>query len=167
VKAFERPREGSAEEAEIVFRISLWVTGVHPALALVYELHPEASAGPVPRPAVGRRIRRDESGAGASDDGDHLQWINTVIDYEIRLRTSDRREWGGYRVAQALTRHYGAHHWDQQIPKAKRTTSSDDDYKDAGTMSAREALAALCIQTFLFRARAKEESDCSKLATTK
>lgn len=152
VKAFERLREGSQKEVEVVFRISVWLKGFEPALSVVYELHPDASGGPVPRPAIGRRVRLDDLRSVEPDRDDHRQWVNTVYDYGIRIRASDRREWGGYAVGQALERYYDLHGWDEPIPKVTRATSGDDEYMDAGAMSAREAYDALRDQTSRFRA---------------
>jgi hypothetical protein len=90
VKAFVRE-----EGAGIVFRIRIWVEGVPSELDVLYELHPEAKNGPVPRPALGRN---------------HEQWLNTARDYALRLRTSDRREWTGYGVLKALHERYDEGH---------------------------------------------------------
>jgi hypothetical protein len=91
VKLFFRPQE----QNKFVYRIRIWLTGLAEELDVVYVLHPPDARRPNRRPVP----------RGAMDSP-HEQWLNTALDYPIRVHSSDGREWYAGTVLEALRRHY-------------------------------------------------------------
>jgi hypothetical protein len=99
VQAFKRNAKNRAWPGgtNVVYRIQIWLSGLPRRLGVKFELHPETGR-PIPRPAMAHPV--------AKDQWEHRQWINTMIDYTVRARTSDGREHNLGGILRALEAHY-------------------------------------------------------------